>query len=74
MEESPIRVEHIIDHYLRIRSRFPIKSNEPLGDKGSLVDKVKIAERIVLHTLCFDLAVNHPYANFRKAFIFMKGE
>jgi len=98
VEEAPIRIESIIDHYLKTRAKF---SNEQLvslflfskvtfliyhpclnscfvgiveqESKAVLIDKVKVAERILLHTLCFDLVVRHPYSFYKKAMNFLRG-
>ena len=73
MEGTPVRIENVIDHYMKVRTKSASDANKSLDSKENLVNKVKMTERVVLHSLCFDLVVSHPYTNFKNAFVFMKG-
>lgn len=76
-EESPRKVVHVLEECHKLRSRAmaagrmssqgssPTTGAEPLDPKGEefvkLKERILLLERVVLHTIGFELSVDHPY-------------
>lgn len=58
IEENPIKLELLVDKYMKLMSN---KSANIDKETKEFREKVIIAERILLHTLGFDLQLQHPY-------------
>lgn len=60
IEEDPRKLKDCIGSHIRVCRR----NHEPMDDAAAkdLYNSYLLAERVILHTLCFDLAITHPYS------------
>lgn len=59
VEETPQKLSRVIE--ITHRTRNPDKPPLDAQALGRLKEKILIAERVILHTIAFDLSVDHPY-------------
>jgi len=64
-EEAPKKLSQVIQKCYQLKNRKPGKKIELLDTKGDeflrLKERTLLLERVILHTIAFELSIDHPY-------------